>query len=162
MLRLRDMWRLVTLNRKMGFGLAILTFFVLVAIFGPLIFPQDPNAFSQDVLQPPSVAHWLGTTQTGQDVLTQVVVGTRISLFMGFAIGILTTIVSIIIGLSSGYFGGWIDEVFSLFTNIFLVLPTLPLAILLAAFAAYRGSLTIVFVLTVTGWSWGARVLRAQ
>ncbi|MFL5658061.1 MAG: ABC transporter permease [Ktedonobacteraceae bacterium] len=162
MMRLRDMWRLVTVNRKMSFGLAIVAFFVLVAIFGPLLFPQDPNAFSQDVLQPPSTAHWLGTTQTGQDVMTQVVVGTRISLFMGFAIGILTTIVSIFIGLSSGYFGGWIDEVLSLFTNIFLVLPTLPLAILLAAFAAYRGSLTIVFVLTVTGWSWGARVLRAQ
>ncbi len=149
MLRLRDLWRLVTLNRKMGFGLAILTFFVLVAIFGPLFFPQDPNAFSQDVLQPPSAAHLLGTTQTGQDVLTQVVVGTRISLFMGFAIGIMTI-------------GGLIDEALSLFTNIFLVLPTLPLAILLAAFAAYRGPLTIVIVLTVTGWSWGARVLRAQ
>ena len=162
MLRLRDLWRLVTLNRKMGFGLAILTFFVLVAIFGPLFFPQDPNAFSQDVLQPPSAAHLLGTTQTGQDVLTQVVVGTRISLFMGFAIGIMTMIISIIIGLSAGYFGGLIDEALSLFTNIFLVLPTLPLAILLAAFSVYRGSLTIVFVLTVTGWSWGARVLRAQ
>ncbi len=84
MLRLRDLWRLVTLNRKMGFGLAILTFFVLVAIFGPLFFPQDPNAFSQDVLQPPSAAHLLGTTQTGQDVLTQVVVGTRISLLKRF------------------------------------------------------------------------------
>ncbi|MFL5586568.1 MAG: ABC transporter permease [Ktedonobacteraceae bacterium] len=162
MLRLRDLWRLVTLNRKMGFGLAILTFFVLVAVFGPLFFPQDPNAFSQDVLQPPSAAHLLGTTQTGQDVLTQVVVGTRISLFMGFAIGIMTMIISIIIGLSAGYFGGLIDEALSLFTNIFLVLPTLPLAILLAAFAAYRGPLTIVIVLTVTGWSWGARVLRAQ
>jgi peptide/nickel transport system permease protein len=104
----------------------------------------------------------LGTTQTGQDVLTQVVVGTRISLFMGFAIGIMTMIISIIIGLSAGYFGGLIDEALSLFTNIFLVLPTLPLAILLAAFAAYRGPLTIVIVLTVTGWSWGARVLRAQ
>src|SRR2546421_5285582 len=162
MLRLRDFWRLVTLNRKMSFGLAILAFFVLVAIFGPLLFPQDPNAFSQDVLQPPSVAHWLGTTQTGQDVLTQVVVGTRISLFMGFDIGIMTMIISIIIGLSAGYFGGLIDEALSLFTNIFLVLPTLPLAILLAAFSVYRGSLTIVIVLTVTGWAWGARVLRAQ
>jgi peptide/nickel transport system permease protein len=81
---------------------------------------------------------------------------------MGFLIGTLTMIVSVIIGLVSGYFGGWIDEVLSLFTNVFLVLPTLPLAILLAAFAAYRGPLTIVIVLVVTGWSWGARVLRAQ
>lgn len=162
MLRLRDTWRLITLNRKVSFGLAILAFFVLIAIFGPLFFPKDPNTFSQDILQPPSAAHWLGTTQTGQDVLTQLLYGTRFSLVMGFLIGILTMIISIIIGLVSGYFGGWIDEVLSLATNVFLVLPTLPLAILLAAFAAYRGPLTIVIVLVVTGWSWGARVLRAQ
>jgi peptide/nickel transport system permease protein len=162
MLRLRDTWRLVTLNRKVSFGLAVLALFVLLAIFGPLLFPGDPNAFSPDILQPPSAAHWLGTTQTGQDVLTQLLAGTRFSLIMGFVIGTLTMIVSVIIGLVSGYFGGWIDEVLSLFTNVFLVLPTLPLAILLAAFAAYRGPLTIVIVLVVTGWSWGARVLRAQ
>ena len=162
MLRLRDTWRLVTLNRKVSFGLAILAFFVLLAIFGPMFFPGDPNAFSADILQPPSTAHWLGTTQTGQDVLAQLLWGTRFSLIMGFAIGISTMIVSVIIGLVAGYFGGLIDEVLSLFTNVFLVLPTLPLAILLAAFAAYRGPLTIAIVLIVTGWSWGARVLRAQ
>jgi peptide/nickel transport system permease protein len=162
MLRLRDIWRLVTLNRKVSFGLAILAFFVLLGLIGPLFFPGDPNAFSADILQPPSTAHWLGTTQTGQDVLTQLVYGTRYSLIVGFAIGIATMIISIIIGLSSGYFGGLTDEALSLLTNIFLVLPTLPLAILLAAFAAYRGPLTIIIVLTVTGWSWGARVLRAQ
>jgi|SRR5947209_3479287 len=162
MLRLRDTWRLVTLNRKVSFGLAILAFFVLIAIFGPMFFPGDPNAFSPDILQPPSAAHWLGTTQTGQDVLAQLVYGTRFSLIMGFLIGTLTMIVSVIIGLVSGYFGGLIDEGLSLITNVFLVLPTLPLAILLAAFAAYRGPLTIVIVLVVTGWSWGARVLRAQ
>jgi len=162
MLRLRDIWRLATLNRKVSFGLAILAFFVLLGLIGPLFFPGDPNAFSADILQPPSTAHWLGTTQTGQDILTQLIFGTRYSLIMGFAIGIATMIISIIIGLASGYFGGLIDEALSLLTNIFLVLPTLPLAILLAAFAAYRGPLTIIIVLTVTGWSWGARVLRAQ
>lgn len=161
-MRLHDLWRLVTSNRKVSFGLAIMVFFVLVAIFGPLLIHQDPNAFSTDRLQPPSTAHWLGTTQTGQDVLAQVVVGTRLSVFMGFAIGILTMIVSIIVGLISGYYVGWIDETLSLITNVFLVLPTLPLAILLAAFVAYKGPLTITLVLTITGWSWGARVLRSQ
>ncbi len=160
--RLSDLWRLVTLNRKVAFGLGVVAFFTIVAIFGPLVFSQDPNTFSADRLQPPSAAHWLGTTQTGQDVMTQVVDGARVSLFMGFGIGIMTMVISIIIGLASGYFSGWIDEVLSLFTNIFLVLPTLPLAILLAAFAAYKGPLTIAIVLTITGWSWGARVLRAQ
>lgn len=161
-LRLRDLWRLLTQNRKVSFGLIVLGFFLLLALVGPLIVPQDPNAFSSDRLAPPSAAHWLGTTQTGQDVLAQVIVGTRISVFMGMAIGVLTMLISIGIGLASGYYGGWIDEILSMITNIFLVLPTLPLAILLAAFIAYKGPLTIVIVLTVTGWSWGARVLRAQ
>jgi peptide/nickel transport system permease protein len=161
-MRLRDMWRLVTSNRKVSFGLAIIIFFVLVAIFGPLFIHQDPNAFSTDRLQPPSAAHWSGTTQTGQDVLAQMIVGTRLSVFMGFAIGTMTMIVSIIVGLASGYYVGWIDETLSLITNVFLVLPTLPLAILLAAFVSYKGPLTIAIVLTITGWSWGARVLRSQ
>lgn len=160
--RLRDLWRILRLNRKVSFGLAIVLFFILVAIFGPLLLRQDPNAFSLDRLQPPSAAHWLGTTQTGQDILTQVVVGARLSVFMGLVIGAMTMFVSIFVGLVSGYYGGWIDEVLSLVSNVFLVLPTLPLAILLAAFVAYRGPLTIAIVLTVTGWSWGARVLRSQ
>jgi peptide/nickel transport system permease protein len=71
-------------------------------------------------------------------------------------------LISVVVGLVSGYFGGWIDEVLSLLTNIFLVLPTLPLTVLLAAFIAYKGPVTIAIVLTITGWSWGARVLRAQ
>lgn len=160
--RLRDVWRLVTLNRKVGFGLGILVFFTLVAIFGPIILTMDPNAFSGDILSPPSVAHWLGTTQTGQDVFLQVVVGTRASLVLGFVTGLVATIISVIVGLAGGYLGGWIDDVLSLFTNVFLVLPGLPLAIVLAAFIPYKGPLTIGFVTVITGWSWGARVLRAQ
>lgn len=161
-MRLRDLWRLISANRKVSAGVLILAFFVLLAIFGPIIFHNDPNAFSEARLDPPSSAHWLGTTQTGQDIFTQVVVGTRLSVFMGFVIGIMTMIISIVVGLISGYYGGWIDEILSLISNVFLVLPTLPLAIILAAFVAYKGPLTIAFVLTVTGWSWGARVLRAQ
>ena len=160
--RLRDLWRMLKLNGKVSLGLTILLFFVLVAILGPLFFQQDPNAFGPDRLQPPSAAHWLGTTQTGQDVMTQMVIGTRISVFIGLLIGAMTMVVSIAVGLISGYFGGWIDDLLSLITNVFLVLPTLPLAIVLAAFVTYKGPLTIALVLTITGWSWGARVLRSQ
>jgi peptide/nickel transport system permease protein len=161
-MRGRDWWSLLTANRKVNIGVVILLFFLLLAIFGPLIAPQDPSALSVDRMQSPSVAHWLGTTATGQDVFAQMVVGTRLSVFMGLVIGGLTMLISVIVGLVSGYFGGWIDEVLSLLTNIFLVLPTLPLTVLLAAFIAYKGPVTIAIVLTITGWSWGARVLRAQ
>lgn len=160
--RLSDLWRMATVNRKVSFGLGILLFFVLVAIFGPILLTKDPNAFSTDILSAPSATHWLGTTQTGQDVFTQVVVGTRVSLILGVVTGLVATLISVIVGLTGGYFGGWIDDVLSLFSNVFLVLPGLPLAIVLAAFLPYRGPLTVGFVTVITGWSWGARVLRSQ
>ncbi|HEX5157619.1 MAG TPA: ABC transporter permease [Ktedonobacterales bacterium] len=160
--RLSTLWRFATTNRKVIIGMVIVAFFVLVALFGPLLVRQDPTAFTEDLLQPPSSAHWLGTTQTGQDVFAQLIVGTRVSVALGFIVGILTTAVSVVVGVVSGYFGGVIDEAFSLVTNVFLVLPTLPLAILLAAFLPYKGPLTLGIVIGVTGWSWGARVMRSQ
>jgi peptide/nickel transport system permease protein len=160
--RWRDLWRLLSSNRKASGGLIVVGFFVLVAIFGPIIMRQDPHTFSNDVLQPPSAAHWFGTTNFGEDVFLQTVVGARFSVFMGLGIGLVTTFISVVVGLTSGYFLGWVDELLSMITNVFLVLPTLPLAILLAAFLPNKGPLAIGFVLTVTGWSWGARVLRSQ
>ncbi|GCF08407.1 ABC transporter permease [Dictyobacter arantiisoli] len=162
MLRLRDLWQMLTQNRKVLVGVIIVGFFALVGLFGPFFVTIDPGEPSKDLLQAPSAAHWLGTTQQGQDILAQMIIGTRLSMVMGIGIGIVTMIISVIVGLVSGYYGGWIDEVLSLITNVFLVLPTLPLAILLAAFVAYKGPLTIAVVLIVTGWSWGARVMRAQ
>src|SRR5260370_23364594 len=81
---------------------------------------------------------------------------------MGVGIVMVSTMVSVLVGLTSGYFLGWVDEMLSLVTNVFLVLLTLPLDILLAAFLPNKGPLAIGFVLTITGWSWGARVLRSQ
>lgn len=160
--RWRDLWRLVSSNRKASVGLFVVGFFILLAIFGPIIMRQDPHTFSSDVLQPPSATHWFGTTNFGEDVFLQTVVGARFSVFMGLGIGLVTTFVSVVVGLTSGYFLGWVDDLLSLISNVFLVLPTLPLAILLAAFLPNKGPLAIGFVLTITGWSWGARVLRSQ
>ncbi|WIG57574.1 MAG: Chitobiose ABC transporter, permease protein 2 [Ktedonobacterales bacterium] len=160
--KLSAAWRFTAQNRKVSVGIAVVAFFVLMAIFGPVLVHQDPTAFTEDLLLPPSAAHWLGTTQNGQDVFAQVVYGSRVSLALGFIVGILTTAVSVVVGVVSGYFGGVIDELFSLVTNVFLVLPTLPLAILLAAFLPYKGPLTLGIVIGVTGWSWGARVMRSQ
>ena len=159
---LHGVWRLLTLNRKVSFGFAIVGFFLLMAIFGPLLVRQDPTAFGDAILDPPSAAHWLGTNLSGQDVFTQLIVGARASIALGFIAGGITTIISVAVGLISGYYGGLLDEVFQLATNVFLVLPTLPLAILLAVYLPFNGTLTLGIVIVVTGWSWGARVLRAQ
>jgi peptide/nickel transport system permease protein len=147
---------------KIRLGLAIIGFFVFLAIFGPLIVRQDPQAFGPDVLQPPSAAHWLGTTQTGQDIFAQVIDGARITLLVGFAVGALATLLSVVIGLTAGYFGGLIDEALSLLINVFLVIPALPLTIVLAGYIPVRGPLPVAIVISATGWAWGARVLRAQ
>ncbi len=158
---LRRVWGAITLNRKVTAGSCIVAFFLLVAIFGPLFIRQDPNSFSAAVSAPPSAAHLLGTTLTGQDVFAQIVVGTRSSIFWGLGTGLAVMVVSIVVGLVSGYFGGTIDEILSLITNVFLVIPALPLAIVLASYFP-RGELTVALVITITSWAWGARVLRAQ
>ncbi|HET9920500.1 MAG TPA: ABC transporter permease [Ktedonobacteraceae bacterium] len=160
--RLRTLWSAIGTNPKVLFGLSTVVLFFLVALFGPLFVRTDPNAFSSDILSPPSAAHWLGTTQTGQDIFAQLIYGTRVSILSGLATGLLVTILSVTIGISSGYLGGFVDDVLSLFINVFLVLPALPLAIVLAAYFPFKGPLTVSLVITVTSWAWGARVLRAQ
>jgi peptide/nickel transport system permease protein len=154
-------WRALTVNRKVAAGTIIVAFFLLVALFGPVFIHQDPNLLSNDANKAPAAAHWLGTTSTGQDVFNQLVVGTRSSIFWGFITGIAVAVLSVVVGLVGGYLGELIDEVLSLLTNVFLILPALPLAIVLASYFP-RGPQTVALVIVVTSWSWGARVLRAQ
>lgn len=147
-------------DRKASIGAAILVFFLLVAVFGPL-FVGDPSALVGIPLQPPSAEHWFGTTGQGQDVLAGVVVGTRQSLAVGFAVGISVVLIGAVVGVCAGYFGGRVDAIFSLIFNVFLVIPGLPLAIIIAAYLP-SGPLTLAFVLILTGWAWNARVIRSQ
>ena len=147
-------------DRKASAGAAIIFVFVLIAVFGPL-FVGDPTAPVGIPLQPPSAAHWLGTNGQGQDVLAQLVVGTQVSLAVGFAVGFAVVTLGALIGITAGYFGGRADGLLSVFSNVFLVLPGMPLAIVLAAYLP-SGPTTIALVLIVTGWAWNARVLRAQ
>jgi peptide/nickel transport system permease protein len=158
----REVQRLLTHNRKVALGVSIMAIFILVAIFGPIFIRNDPNAFTDDIMVAPSAQHLLGTTLTGQDVFTQLIVGTRASILWGFVTSLLVTIIATIIGLISGYFGGVIDDTITLIVNVFLVLPGLVLAIIIAAFFPIKGPLTVALVLTITSWAWGARVLRAQ
>lgn len=160
--QLRTFWRIFTRNPKAGVGLAIVLFFFLVAIFGPFFIHTDPNDFSNDVMVSPSASHLFGTTTTGQDVFIQVLVGTRSSILWGFATGLTVTALSVLIGLVAGYFGGPVDDILSLLINIFLVLPGLPLAIVLAAYLPVKGPLTVALVVIITSWAYQARVLRAQ
>lgn len=142
-------------------GLVILTLFILMALFAPLLTKYDPSDYVGLPNQPPSHEFILGTTGQGQDVFTQLVYGSRISLFIGFSVGILSTLIGLIVGMLAGYLPGIIDGVLNLFTNVFLLIPGLPLLIALASFLP-QGMATIILVLTFTGWAWPARVFRSQ
>jgi peptide/nickel transport system permease protein len=147
-------------------GLGILAFFVLLAIFGPIVRPYDPSEsfLNAPVPLPPSAAHWLGTTQVQQDIFSQLLVGGGDMLVVALVGGVIATVLSVIIGVTAGYLGGLADDLLSMLANIFLVLPALPLLIIMFGFLGKSGSdlLVIGLVISVTGWAFGARVLRAQ
>jgi peptide/nickel transport system permease protein len=147
---------------KVLLGLVIVGFFIMLAIFGPLIDHVNPGIITNARLQAPSLSHLLGTTQQGQDVLAQVVYGARISMEVGFGAGILATLLSVLVGLTGGYLSGTGSELLSMLSNVFLVIPSLPLVVILASYLPNSGSTGIIIVITVTAWAWGARVLRAQ
>jgi peptide/nickel transport system permease protein len=148
-------------NRKAVVGAMILLFFLLVAILAPVIAPGDPSDFVDRPNRPPSRQHIFGTTGQGQDVFGQTVWGTRISLGVGFAVGLIITVVGAAIGMAAGYFGGRVDDILSLLTNIVLIIPALPLLVTIAAFLP-PGPTTIILVLSSISWAWNARIFRSQ
>ncbi len=149
-------------NRRAMAGAGILVFFALLAGLAPLIAPYSPTNINFPPMLGPSAAHLLGTTANGQDVLSQLIWGSRDTLIVGLVTATLISGIQLIVGIFGGYVGGWIDEVLSMLTNIFLVMPGLPLMIIVAAYVTVKGTVPIIFVITVTGWAWGARVLRSQ
>ena len=145
---------------KASFAISVLATFVFAAIVGPW-FVGDPLDYVSVPLSPPSLEHWLGTTGQGQDMLAQVIVGARTSLLIGFVVGISVVVIGALIGTTAGYFGGIVDDALSLVINVFLVMPALPLMVVIAAYFP-AGPTTITIILIITGWAWGARVVRAQ
>ena len=154
------MWRLLR-NPKLVLGAGILILFIGAAVFAPVIAPGDPSSYVAAPHQPPSAEHPFGTEGQGKDVFAQTVWGSRVSLGIGLSVGILATIIGVVVGMTSGYFGGRVDDLLSLFTNVVLIIPGLPLLVALAAFLP-PGNVTVVVVLTVTGWAWTARVMRSM
>jgi peptide/nickel transport system permease protein len=142
-------------------GLGVLGLFVFVALFGSAIAPHDPNASSLDVLGGISGDHWLGTTEQGSDVFSQLLVAARVSIVVGFAAALISTVLGATVGLLGGYFGGWTDRILDAFENWFLVIPTLPLMIVLARLL--NPSLTVLIaVIGLTSWAGTGRIVRSQ
>ena len=130
----RAMLRLVR-RRGAMLGLAIVLFFIVIAVFAPLIAPYDPVQTSWTaVRKAPSAAYWFGTDELGRDVLSRVIWGSRASLMAGLVSVCISMALGVPIGLLAGYMGGWVDGLISRFTDAMLAVPFLILAIALAAF----------------------------
>ena len=158
------MWTAVRRSPKAVVGLAIFVVFCVFAAV-PQLFTsvRDPLACCTfEPRLPPSADHLLGTTQLGQDIWAQLVYGTRQSLVIALVAGFFATVLSVLIGVSAAYLGGVADDVLSMVTNVFLIIPTFPLIIVLATYAGTKSLFVVLVVLVVTGWSYGANQLRAQ
>ncbi len=143
-------------------GVGILLLFVLMAALAPVLTHYSPTATNFTPLAAPSARHWLGTTASGQDIWSQFLYGGRVSLGVGFAAGLIATLLAVVLGMLPAYVGGWVDTAMATLTNIMLVIPGLPLLIVITAYVHQTGPATIALVIGLTGWAWGARILRAQ
>jgi peptide/nickel transport system permease protein len=158
-------WLMLLLGSpKARVGLGVLFGMVLLALLAPLLVPASKaTEFSLlDARQHPSLQHVFGTTDQGTDVFAQVAWGARRSLLLGAAAGAIATVLATTLGLFAAYVGGIVDDILNLITNVFFVIPTIPLLIDITAFLHTRGLLTMTLVIACTLWAFEARILRAQ
>ncbi len=155
-------WRAIRSNKKAFAGASLLAIFTLLAIFPWAIARDNPQAEIYGRSLGPSAAHWFGTTYYGQDLFAQAVWGTRETLIIAVVSGALSTFLSVIMGLAAGYLGGLWDAVLNFITDVLLVIPTFPLLIIIVAYLPGIGVPGLITVLVITGYSYGARQLRAQ
>ena len=146
---------------EMTLGLAVLGLFLLVALAAPLLAPYDPHAFAGQSLERPSSAHLLGTNDAGQDILSELLYGARVSLAVGLGAALGTVALGLLVGAVAGYLGGAVDTVLMRLVDVMLILPRLPLLILLAAFLG-SGLPQTVAIISLLFWPATARVIRAQ
>lgn len=149
------------LTAKFVVGVVLVLAIALFGLLGPF-FVQDPRAVSNVGLAAPSRDHLFGTTQTGQDVLAQLAYATRGSLLVGVAVGAMALVLSAFFGILGAYVGGVADDVFSLITNVMLIIPGLPLVIVIGSYVPQKSIWLVAVVLALTSWAASARVLRAQ
>jgi peptide/nickel transport system permease protein len=157
-------WATFRKHRTGMIGISILVVFALVALLAPLIAPAEGLEVTKatgGVLEAPSGEYWLGTDDKGRSVLTLLIWGARISLFVGLAATLISMVLGTLIGLTAGYFGGWTGAILYRLTEWFLVIPFLPLAIVMATVLG-RSLLNIVIVIGVTSWPGTALLIRSQ
>jgi len=149
-------------NSKLLVGLGVVLFFLVLALVGPLLTDWEPFDYVGPVGQAPSSQHWFGTTTFGQDVFTQFAEGLGATFLVGLVGGGIATAIGMIVGFTAGYRGGVVDEALNMLTNIVLVIPTLALLLIIAAYLKVRGVMVEALFVGFTSWPWAARAIRAQ
>jgi peptide/nickel transport system permease protein len=171
----REIVRALVRSRRGQVGFTLLVLFAIIAIFGHLLAPQDPNAASSfstaagQNLEGPSSAHWLGTDEAGRDVLSEILYAAPITLAVGLAAAIISTLIGTLVGVVAGYFGGWTDRVLMAVDDWVLVLPFIPTAIVIASLLGKRASdwplgreSVLILVIGGLGWAGTSRIVRSQ
>lgn len=160
--RAKDFWRRFKKNKPAVGGLFILLLLILVTVFADFLTPYDPwESRFEDKLQPPSWRHVMGTDNFGRDVMSRILFGSRISILIGFSAAAITIFVGVLVGSVAGYFGGLIDNIVMRITELFMVIPTFFLILLIVA--VFGGSVwNVIVVIGITSWPGTARVVRAS
>jgi peptide/nickel transport system permease protein len=147
---------------KLLIGTTIFSFFVLLATLGSILYNVDPSKPQFGSLEPPSLEHPLGTDILGRDLLAQLIHGTGYSLKIGIMAALITTVIGIAVGGVGGYFGGMIDEILNLASNVILTIPTIAFLVVIAAYFRVRSEWIIILLISSTSWGAMARSIRSQ
>lgn len=160
----RRAWQQFRGSRSGLAGLIVLVVFAALAVLAPVLFPPETISVvdaTGEPLSPPSPGYPLGTDESGRSILALVVWGARISLVVGLSATIVSMLIGTVIGVMAGHFRGWVGMALNRFTDWFLVIPFLPLAIVLATVLG-ASLLNIIIVIGITSWPGTARLVRAQ
>ena len=163
--RFQEFWRVFRSNAMGLVGLIMLVIVIFVAVFAPILSPYDPSSTqdvtTSDIYNPPSAAHWLGTDDAGQDVLTNFIFGARVSLTIGFFAAFISLVIGGVFGIVAGFYGGRTETLLMRFTDIMLVIPDLPLMMVVIALTK-PSIFNIILVIGLLYWTTTARMVRSQ
>jgi peptide/nickel transport system permease protein len=154
-------WKQFKQYRPGYIGLIVMVLSIVIAVIAPYIIPYDPTNLGEDLISPPSLKHFAGTDHFGRDEFSRVLIGLRTSLLVGIGAAGLSTIIGVVLGAIPGYFGGRIDDVFSRFFEIFMMIPTFFLVLLAVSFFGSNIYL-IMLIIGLTSWPGTARIMRSQ
>ncbi len=160
--KMKEIFAKIFSNKKTIFGSIIILIYILIAIFGPMLFPYDPNVDILNKYLPSSAIHPFGTDWLGRDVFRQVIAGTKSVLEIAFYSALISVLFGTILGIISGYLGGWVDKVIMSITNLFLSIPSFPIYLLLAAIIVIDTSLSFAIVISIFSWAGLCRAIRVQ